>query len=80
MSGILPVLMQHHNIGYRQRVSLEVCRAVDIKSGIDAFQTILFRQRGGVDLLIVLRLYGKTIVAGGDQRIKAVIQCVIAVF
>ena len=54
-------------------MSLEVCRVVDIKSGINAFQTILFRQWGGVDQLIVLRLYGKSVVADGIQRFKSVI-------
>ena len=72
--------MQHHNIGHGQGVPLEICRVVDIKSGIDAFQIVLFCQRGGVDQFIVLRLYGKTIVADGIQRLKAVIQCFIAAF
>ena len=73
MGSVLPVLMQHHNIGYGQRVSLEICRVVDVKAGIDAFQTVLLCQRGGVDQLVVLRLYGKAVVADGIQRLKAVI-------
>ena len=75
MGGVLPVLMQHHNIGHRQGVSLEVCRVVDVKAGIDAFQTVLLCQRGGIDQFIVLRLYGKPVVADGIQRFKAVIPC-----
>ena len=76
MGGVLPVLMQHHNIRYRQGVPGEVRRAVHIEPGINAFKVVLRRQRGGVNLLIVLRLYGKTVVTDGIQRLKA-IACII---
>ncbi len=78
MGGILPVLMQHHDIRYRQGVPGEVCRAVHIEPGINAFQIILLRQRGGVGQLIILRLYGKAVVADGVQRLEAIIQRFIA--
>ena len=78
MGGILPALMQHHDIRYGQGVPGEVCRAVHIEPGINAFQIVLRRQRGGVNLLIVLRLHGKTVVTDGIQRLKAIIQRFIA--
>ena len=44
-------------------------------------EALLFKA-GATDRLgkVVLRLYGKTIVADGVQRLKAVIQCFIAAF
>lgn len=75
MGGVLPVLMQHRNIGHRHRVPLEVSRVVDVKAGIDAFQIILFRQRSGVDQFIVLRLHRKAVVSDSIQRFKAVSPC-----
>ena len=80
MGGVLPVLMQHHNIGHGQGVPGEVCRTVHIEPGVDAFQIVLRRQRGGVNLLIVLRLHGKAVVTDGIQRLKAVIPRTISRF
>ena len=80
MSGVLSVLIQHYDIRYGQGVPGEVCRAVHIEPGINAFQIVLRRQRGGINLLIVLRLHGKTVVTDGIQRLKAVVPRTISRF
>ena len=80
MSGVLSVLIQHYDIRYGQGVPGEVCRAVHVEPGIDAFQIVLRRQRGGINLLIVLRLHGKTVVTDGIQRLKAVVPRTISRF
>ena len=74
MGGILPVLMQHHDIRYRQGVPGEVRRAVHIEPGINAFKVILFCQRRRIDQLIISRLHGKAVAVDAVQRLKAIIQ------
>ena len=76
MGGVFPVLMQHHDIRYRQGVPGEVRRTIHIEPGVDAFQIVLRRQRRFIDQFIVFRLYGKAVVADGIQRLKA-IACII---
>ena len=78
MGGILPALMQHHDIRYRQGVPGEVCRTIHIKPGINAFKVVLRRQRRFIDQLVVFRLYGKAVAVDAVQRLKAIIQRFIA--
>ena len=78
MGGILPALMQHHDIRYRQRVPREVRRTIHIEPGVDAFQIVLRRQRRFIDQLVVFRLYGKAVAVDAVQRLKAIIQRFIA--
>ena len=78
MGGVLPVLMQHHDIRYRQRVPREVRRAIHIEPGINAFQIVFRRQRRRIDQLIVFRLHGKAVAVDAVQRFKAIVQRFIA--
>ena len=77
MGGVFPILMKHHDVRHGQGMSVEVCRAIDVEPGINAFQIVPFRQRGGIDQLIVCRIHGKAIAPDRIQRLKAVIQCFI---
>ena len=74
MGGILPALMQHHDIRYRQGVPGEVCRTVHVEAVVDAFKVVLRRQRRFIDQLVVFRLYGKAVAVDAVQRLKAIIQ------
>ena len=78
MGGILPVLMQHHDIRYRQGVPGEICRTIHIEPGINAFKIVLRRQRCFIDQLVVFRLYGKAVAVDAVQRLEAIIQRFIA--
>ena len=80
MGGILSVLMQHHDIRYRQGVPREVCQTVHIEPGINAFQIILRRQRRRIDQLIILRFHGKTVAVDTVQRLETIVQRFIAAF
>ena len=76
MGGVLPVLVQHHHIRNRQRVSLEICRIVHIECAVDVLQRGASSQRRGVYFRIVGLVHGqtgslqaivglKTVIAGG---------------
>ena len=80
MGGILPVLMQHYDIRYGQGVPGEVCRAVHIEPGINAFQIILLRQRCRINQLIIFRLHRKTVAVDTVQRLETIVQRFIAAF
>ena len=80
MGGVLPILMQHHDIRYGQGVPGEVCRAVHIEPGINAFQIVLRRQRRFVDQLVIFRIHGKAVAADTVQRLETIVQRFIAAF
>ncbi len=76
VGGVLPILVQHHHIRNRQRVSLEICRIVHIECAVDVLQRGASSQRRGVHLRIVGLIHGqtgslqavvglKTVIAGG---------------
>ena len=76
MGGVLPILVQHHHIRNRQRVSLEICRIVHIECAVDVLQRGASSQRCGVYFRIVGLIHGqtgslqavvglKTVIAGG---------------
>ena len=76
MGGVLPILVQHHHIRNRQRVSLEICRIVHIECAVDVIQRGASSQRRGVYFRIVGLVHGqtgslqavvglKTVIAGG---------------
>ena len=60
VGGILPVLVQHHYIRNRQRVSLEICRMVHIECTVDVLQCGASSQRRGVYFRIVGLVHGQT--------------------
>ena len=78
MSGVLSVLIQHYDIRYGQGVPGEVCRAVHIEPGINAFQIVLRRQRRFIDQLVIFRLHGKAVAVDTVQRLETIVQRFIA--
>ena len=78
MSGVLSVLIQHYDIRYGQGVPGEVCRAVHIEPGINAFQIVLRRQRRFIDQLVIFRIHGKAVAVDTVQRLETIVQRFIA--
>ena len=60
VGGVLPILVQHHHIRNRQRVSLEICRMVHIECAVDVLQRGASSQRRGVYFRIVGLVHGQT--------------------
>ena len=53
MGGIFPCLMQHHHVGHRKGMSLEICRMFDVECTVNVLQRGLAIQRRGVNKVIV---------------------------
>lgn len=53
MGGIFPALMQHHHVGHRKGMSLEICRMVNVECTVNVLQRGFAIQRCGVNKVIV---------------------------
>ena len=53
MGGIFASLMQHHHVGHRKGMSLEICRMVDVECTVNVLQRGFAIQRCGVNKVIV---------------------------
>ena len=73
MGGVLPVLVQHHYIRNRQRVSLEVCWMVYIECAVDVLQRGTSSQRRGIHLHIVCLIHGSSSGLQAVVRLKTII-------
>ena len=74
VGGVLPILVQHHHIRNRQRVSLEICRMVHIECAVDVLQRGASSQRRGVYFRIIGLVHGQT----GSQQAVVGLKTVIA--
>ena len=71
------ILMEYHDVGHGKAVPLKIRRVAEVKLLINLVQLILgraaLRQRGGVNLAVIIRLHGKPGLFQPFQRLKPVI-------